>query len=228
VAAALCFLGGKRYKAAWQAAEIRAIRDQQFELVGLVEHILLELLRQGRQFRIDFAQTCLCIRLEIRARAHELLVGFLEQALLFGAQVQLVAHAEDGVDTLEQRRVQEDVVPVCGKFRRDGFSSVTDDVIGMGAIHREEHAPDSVECAATDLECHERVIESRGVGVRNDCIDLRLLPLYAVTHGGQVVGGFDKVEGWYTERRVPLGEQRVFAFGAGCRFVHRFNRRRRA
>ena len=186
------------------------------------------MLRQGCQFRIDLAQACLCIRLEIRARAHELLVGFLEQPLLFGVQVQLIAHAVDGVDTLEQRRVQEDVVPVRGKFRRDSPGGVTNDVIGMGAIHREEHAPDSVECAAADLECHDRVFESRGIGVCDDRIDLRLLLLYAVTHGGQVVGGFDTVEGWYTERRVPLGKQRVVALGAGGRFAHRFNRRRRA
>ena len=90
VTAALCLLCGKRYKALRQVAEIRTLRDEQFEFVGLVEHVLLELLRQGCQLGVDLAQTCLCLRLEICARAHELLVGFLEQPLLFGIQLQLI------------------------------------------------------------------------------------------------------------------------------------------
>ena len=146
---------------------------------------------------------------------------------MFAVQNELVAHSEHGVDAFKQGRIQDDVIAVCGKFGRDGLGSFANDVIGVGAIDREKRTPDSGECAATDLERNDRVFESRGIGICDDCIDFRPLLLHASTQGGQVVSGFDEIERRHAEGGIPVGEERVLTFDSGHGFRLRVSGRRR-
>ena len=209
MSATLRLFGGQCDEAVGKVPKVRMIRDQQFEVVGLVEQVLLERLRQTGEFRVDLAEPGLHVIFQVRTRADEVFVRLLEQAPLFCVEPEFVGPPVDRVDTLEQGGVQVDVVAVRRQFRSDRIAGLADDVVGMSAVDCVEHPPQLAECRAADFEGDDRVVERGRFRVIRDRVDLGGVLSNPLAQCRQVIRRFDQVEGRYAEWRLPVGEQRI-------------------
>ena len=90
------------------------------------------------------------------------------------------------------------------QLRGDRFRGFLGDVVGIGTVHGEEYATDSIQHAAAEFERLDRVLERRGIDVGDYGFNLGIVHRNGITERRQIVLRFDAVERWHAKWRIPL------------------------
>ena len=175
MSAAQGFCRGRRDQARGQLADIGRFRDEKLISVRLVEDVLLELLVQHRKPAVDHLQSCASFAVQGRPRQYEVLVRLFGETQRLGVGRVFVPRPVYGVDTPEQRRVQQDVVIVRRDLGGDGPGGGADHRIRMRRVHRIEDPERALEPLAGALERLDGVGEVRFAIVPDDRLDLGLV-----------------------------------------------------
>ena len=164
-----------------------------YQLIGVggLKDVLGKTKGEGSYLLVELAETCLLIGRDIGAAADKAFIGFLEETLLLGIEVEALALVVDSLDALEEFGVKGDVVAVGGEFGGylfgDGFHLVA--VFTLAEV--EEDTGDLVEKLAAVLVGFDGVLEGGRVGVVDDGIDFGQLLFHALLEGRHVVFGLD-------------------------------------
>ena len=166
---------GSRRRAALIGRQALHLGLAQEDVIGLLvgQQLLAEGHAQIRQFLVDGRHTRAGIRRERSARAHEALVGLLEQARLFGRQAEIRARLVERVHALEQVLVEHHLVRETRQFRRH---VLLDRLVGrrrVGRGHGEEGARHPGQLPPRPLHRFDRVLERRRRRVVGDALALR-------------------------------------------------------
>ncbi len=146
---------------------------------------------------------------EAGAGAAEAGVDALQQALLFGRQLEMGALVVEFCDAAEQHGVHQDGVPVPGGAQRHLALDRQQRLARMRRDQRMEHRRDAVEQPPGALQRDDGVGEVRLRRIVGDGVDLAHVVGERLRQRRQDMLGPDGVERRRGERRPPGGEQRV-------------------
>lgn len=160
-----------------------------------------------RQLAVDLLQTGLLPGIEQRPGTHEFPVGLLQQAALFGIEVQRGPLVIDGLHPFEKPLVQPYLV---GVRRQQGHHLLLQGLHLGGVLGLAQHAEYQRrlgEHLPRIVVSEDDVFERGIVIVRRDGIDLGIVQRHAALQRGQEMCGSYPVERRNPVRSVPFGEK---------------------
>lgn len=193
-----------------EAVELGDVVDEDGEVVGVGEQLLLEVRAQGRELLVELTQPHLVVLVEPGAGDRHLGEVTLDQATRLGVQRrERVLVVMDRLDPSVEAWVEAHGVAVGRELRG---------VVLLDRLHRggRERArrPEEGETRAAQqrsgaLQRDEGVLEGRGLGVGGDGLDLGAVLRHAEVEGLPVVLVADQREGRQGEGQRARLEQRV-------------------
>ena len=194
----LCGLGSSLTGCVGQSVEIGLVGDMQGEGLVLLQQILRELEAEHRGFLRELAQAFLAGSIEEGTAAHETVVAVVEQHLLLGCQLTVVAvHI---LDALKEFLIEADVV---GMLREDGTHLLGQRVhlvVRLGREQVEEHGAhprQQVVIACPVLlvvDTDDRIVEGGFLRVVDKLLYLFVVATDALEHRFLIVLQTDTVE----------------------------------
>ena len=153
-----------------KAREIRiALQHRPGVFVG--QHLRAKVSEPGRKLLIDLGQPALLRVVQPGAPPHEIFLRTRDEAFLFGVEIRCIQIAIHGIDALEQRLVEQDLVGRGGQLRLP--LSLERLILAVGHVFpgHAEHAGHAIEHAAGTIERGEGVLECRCVTGPDDRVD---------------------------------------------------------
>ncbi len=152
-------------------------------LVG--EHLGAKLRESRRKLLVDGRQTCLLVRVQLRASPHEVFVHARRQPHLIRVKIGGRQPLVDGFNPLEQGGFENDVVGGRGELWLPLMLERL--ILGVGDVlaRHAEHPLDAIERTAHVFHGNQRVIEGRWLGIGGDLVDF---PLLLGNRRGQSIG----------------------------------------
>jgi len=202
--------------------EVLDVVDDHGAGVHLLQLVLLVRRLELGDFLVEPAQRRLIGGAELRARPHEVEVVTLEQTLVDGIELQLLARLIQRVDPREQLRIEMHVVVVLRQQGRDVGLDLVHHRICHHLRHVAEHVVDATEHHAGALHRDDRVVERRRGGLIRDRAELAIVDAHRFHERGHVVGLANLIERHRVLVERARDEQwirvrRRWRRGCGCR-----------
>ena len=192
-----------------QSGKVGLIVNDQFESVGLLQHILSEGQLQHGYLAVQFPQLLLVGFAQVRAVTGKALVRVLQQLAVLGVEVQLLALVIDGLHTGEQTSVQRDVIAVGGELGGHLLAQCLQLSTGIGAVQSSEYQLYTTQQSAALVKCHDGILEGGCRGVVDDGVNFFFLFFHSLQHSFAVILNGDFLKGRYTVRGFVLREEGV-------------------
>ena len=205
-----------------ETGQLLLLVDPHHCIVGGSRQYVAPLRLQVGDAQVDFLHTDHLVVRQQGTLAHEVLVDFLQELLVFTLQRVVVA-VVDLPDAFEQRLVERDLVLQVCQHRLHLLLYLANLVGFVGLDNGEEHTAYAVECLAALLEGKDGILEGCRVLVLHDLGDFIAFLLDGSLEGGQIVSGLYHAEIRRTKRQGALLQQRVLTLGfrAACQLHHR-------
>ncbi len=179
------------------------------EGVVLLEEEVAEAVAQGGEFGVDLLHSGLSRFVEGDAVVGEGAVDLVEHHFLLAGQSERSFLVVDGLDLVEERLVEGDVVLVL----RHQVGGVLDDfferrgVVGLGQVEQDTY--DFGQQQAGLVVGGDYVVEGRRIRVGDDGRDFSVVLFDALFQGREIVGFLDLFEGRDAQRGVPLRKEGI-------------------
>ena len=192
-----------------ETGKVCLILDQQGDGVHLLEQVFAKLGGEGRKLEVDLAQARLGLLIEVGATSHEVLVGLVEQAVLLGCELEIVAAVIHSLHPLEELFVEQDVVLVVREAGVDLPGQLLQPLARVRFVEIDEDEIRPLQQPARPLQRLDGVGKARVRGIARDLRHLVGFGHHRRFEGRQKVLLPDLVKRRRPEWGIPVAEQGV-------------------
>ena len=143
--------------------------------IRLCYDVITELKRQQAQLFVDLSQTCFLVRRQVSTVLRKGFVGLREESHLLGSEVERFTLLIHGLDTLEERIIEDDVTLQIGEHRTHFLRNLIHLVITVCFEHIEEDTLDTIEHQTGAIQRLDGVGKGGFFGVIHDSLYFRFL-----------------------------------------------------
>ena len=149
------------------------------------------------------------IRRKGRTGTNERTVTELKQARVLFVQPKAVALLIHGLDALPEIGIHGDRIKLARQHRVDLGLERPELIVRVRTGDIAESRGNVTQQLTCQLQCHDRVLEGRRLGVAHDGVDFGAEIQHPFLHGGHVMAVFNRRERRHAVWRIPLFHERI-------------------